>query len=72
MPLARARHAEPTARLDKNDSHPYATYLADGGDLEMKVFSDDGSLSVGSRRLSLVEAKPAMSLLGPNVPITSY
>lgn len=38
----------------------------------MKVFSDDGSLSVGSRRLSLVEAKPAMSLLGSNVPIPSY
>lgn len=49
------------AQSDNNHSHAYDTYLADGGDLEMKVLSDDGSLSIGSRRLSLVETEPTMS-----------
>lgn len=37
----------------------------------MKVLSDNGSLSVGSRRLSFVETESAMSKLRINVPIPS-
>lgn len=59
--LVRVQHAESMAQSDNNHSHAYDTYLADGGDLEMKVLSDDGSLSIGSRRLSLVETEPTMS-----------